>query len=331
MRILVIRLSSIGDIILTQSVVAELLELFPESEIYFLCKPEYQALPELFGLNLKIIPYSKSFSWHINLTKQSYDLVIDLHNKFSTWLIRNLVRSHKKAIYNKQHKLRKRIVRGNHSISIESTVRLYYSALEKLFPDKFSSTYSIRYPVLHPELIPEEIEITPRIYPDRKLIALFPGAAHNTKIWQIDNWKKLIEDCHNEYEFRIYGNQSDYELTRSLNAVFDDVKNLCGKLNLRQLTAEINACDAIISGDTGPMHLAAALRKTQIAIFGGTHPRLGFAPLNDKAIVLTADLACQPCSLHGRNKCPKVTFECMKQITPEMVEKALENIFIEDN
>jgi len=79
------------------------------------------------------------------------------------------------------------------------------------------------------------------------------------------------------------------------------------------------------------MHLAAALRKPQIAIFGGTHPRLGFAPLNDKAIVLTADLACQPCSLHGRNKCPKGTFECMKQITPEMVEKALENIFIEDN
>ncbi|HOD60467.1 MAG TPA: glycosyltransferase family 9 protein [Candidatus Syntrophosphaera sp.] len=326
MRILVIRLSSIGDIILTQSVVADLRDLFPEAEIYFLCKPEYQALPELFGLDLKIIPYSRSFSWHIGLLKQSFDLVIDLHNKFSTWMIRHLVRSHKKAVYHKQHKLRRRIVKGDHSISIESTVRLYYSALETLFPDKFNSTSPIRYPVLYPELITSKMEITSRIYPERKLVALFPGAAHNTKIWQIENWEKLIEDCHNEYEFRIYGNQSDYELTRNLGADYNDIKNLCGKLNLQQLTAELNVCDAIISGDTGPMHLAAALNKPQIAIFGGTHPRLGFAPLNDKAIILSADLECQPCSLHGKKKCPKGTFECMKLITPEMVETKLKEL-----
>lgn len=326
MRILVIRLSSIGDIILTQSVVADLRDLFPEAEIYFLCKPEYQALPELFGLDSKIIPYSRSFSWHIGLLKQSFDLVIDLHNKFSTWMIRHLVRSHKKAVYHKQHKLRRRIVKGDHSISIESTVRLYYSALVKLFPNEFSLTFPIRYPVLYPELITSKMEITPRIYPERKLVALFPGAAHNTKIWQIENWEKLIEDCHNEYEFRIYGNQSDYELTRNLGADYNDIKNLCGKLNLQQLTAELNVCDAIISGDTGPMHLAAALNKPQIAIFGGTHPRLGFAPLNDKAIILSADLECQPCSLHGKKKCPKGTFECMKLITPEMVETKLKEL-----
>ncbi len=326
MRILVIRLSSIGDIILTQSVVADLRDLFPEAEIYFLCKPEYQALPELFGLDLKIIPYSRSFSWHIGLLKQSFDLVIDLHNKFSTWMIRHLVRSHKKAVYHKQHKLRRRIVKGDHSISIESTVRLYYSALVNLFPNEFSLTSPIRYPVLHSEFLPSDIEIIPRIYPDRKLIALFPGAAHNTKIWQLENWGKLIENCYNKYEFRIYGNQSDYGLTRNLGADYNDIKNLCGQLNLKQLTAELNVCDVIISGDTGPMHLAAALNKPQIAIFGGTHPRLGFAPLNDKAIILSADLECQPCSLHGKKKCPKGTFECMKLITPEMVETKLKEL-----
>ena len=326
MRILVIRLSSIGDIILTQSVIAELRDLFTDAEIYFLCKSEYQTLPELFGLDLKIIPYSKSFSWHIGLLKQSFDLVIDFHNKFSTWMIRHLVRSHKKAVYHKQHKLRRRIVKGDHSVCIESTVRLYYSALVNLFPNEFSLTSPIRYPVLHSEFLPSDIEIIPRIYPDRKLIALFPGAAHNTKIWQLENWEKLIENCYNKYEFRIYGNQSDYELTRNLGADYNDIKNLCGQLNLKQLTAELNVCDVIISGDTGPMHLAAALNKPQIAIFGGTHPRLGFAPLNDKAIILSADLECQPCSLHGSKKCPKGTFECMKLITPEMVETKLKEL-----
>jgi len=67
------------------------------------------------------------------------------------------------------------------------------------------------------------------------------------------------------------------------------------------------------------MHIAAAFEVPQIALFGPTHPKLGFAPLNPNAEVLTLDLDCSPCTLHGNSRCPKDHFKCMKDLSPGIV------------
>lgn len=323
MRILILRLSSLGDIILTQPIAAELREIYPGAQIAFLCKPQYSALPEMFGLGMKVLEYRKDLAWHLSLRKEEYDIAVVLHAKFSTWLLMRLLKAGRKVVYDKKHNLRRAIVRRKTNQTIESTLRLYYSALQKLFPDKFTPRTPARNPRLRLDGVSDVEEAIPRKEPAIKLVGLFTGAAHPTKAYPVDQWIEFIRLTRDKYEFRLYGDDKDAVAANAIAKEFDGIQNLCGKLDLIQLAGEISQCDAVISGDTGPMHLAAALHKPQIAIFGATHPKLGFAPLNDRAVVLSAGLDCQPCSLHGSGRCPRGHFNCMKMITPRMLAENL--------
>ncbi|MGC9362843.1 MAG: glycosyltransferase family 9 protein, partial [Candidatus Syntrophosphaera sp.] len=317
MRILILRLSSLGDIILTQPIAAELMDIYPDAQIAYLCKPEYSALPGMFGLGLKTLEYKNDLAWHLSLRKQKYDIVLDLHAKFSTWLLMRFLKAGRKVVYDKKHNLRRAIVRGRTNQSIKSTLRLYYSALQKLFPDKFTPRTTTRNPKLRLNGVSDVGEATPRKEPGKNLVGLFIGAAHPTKAYPINQWIEFIHLTRDKYEFRLYGDEKDAVAANAIAKEFEGIQNLCGELSLAELAGQISQCDAVISGDTGPMHLAAALKKTQIAIFGATHPKLGFAPQNERAVVLTAGLDCQPCTLHGSERCPKGHFNCMKLITPQ--------------
>jgi heptosyltransferase-2 len=86
----------------------------------------------------------------------------------------------------------------------------------------------------------------------------------------------------------------------------------------------IQKSNIILSNDSAPMHISALFSKPQVAIFGGTTPQLGFAPLSPNALVIENEkLKCRPCSHIGRAKCPKKHFKCMKEITAEMVYENL--------
>lgn len=319
MRILVIRLSSLGDIVLTQPIVRELRSMYPEAEIEILCKPGFAVLPQSFGLDVKVLEYAKTLAWHGRMLKRRYDLVLDLQAKFSSWLVRSLVHSPLKTVYNKQRRLRQSIVRGNPTVAIESTVRLYYSALEKAFPNRFTPETK----VLAPHLVLPEIGVNgTRLIkrdPGSQLIGVFVGAAHATKAYPPQQWIELLHLAPQGYRFVLLGSKADVELAAEIERECGGVENLCGKLGLAELIVVIGLCDAVISGDTGPMHVAAALAKPQVAIFGGTHPRLGFAPQNEKARVICADLDCQPCSLHGLERCPQGHLRCLRSIPPALI------------
>jgi heptosyltransferase-2 len=75
-------------------------------------------------------------------------------------------------------------------------------------------------------------------------------------------------------------------------------------------------CDVVVSNDTGLMHIAAAMKRNLVAIFGSTVKELGFFPIGTESIVLERnDLSCRPCSHIGRTSCPKKHFRCMKDIS----------------
>ena len=325
MRILVIRLSSLGDIVLTQPVLAELRELFPDAEIRYVCKPRWAELVRLFGVNAQIVPYQKNLKWHLRMLGQRWDLVLDLHSKFASWLLRSIVHG-RKAVYGKQRRIRLRIVRGDRSLAADHTVKMYHSALRKLFPDKFSEQNGFRYPRLYINGADFPQPDGQKAATGRQRVGLFLGAAHGTKIYPLDYWREFIRANRLRYDFFLLGDARDAAISSALIREFPEVKDLCAKLELTALVEFIAGCDAIISGDSGPMHLAAALGKPQLAIFGGTHPRLGFAPLNPQAKVLCADLDCQPCSLHGLDKCPRGHFDCMRSIKPEQLSAALDGM-----
>lgn len=330
MRILVIRLSSLGDIVLTQPVLRELRSLHPEAEIHYLCKPEYAALPKLFGVELTVWEYSKKLGWHFSLLKQRYDIILDLHAKLASALVRLMVRGRHKIVYAKQRGLRRRIVRGDKTAAIESTVHLYCSALERLEPERFKSGATLPRPQLDLPTTAEKPIALPLRSDARQLVGLFVGAAHANKAYPMEQWMELLRQAPERYEFWLLGSAADEPAASRIKEAFPAVTDLCGKLTLAELPGAIAACDIVISGDSGPMHIAAALDKPQIAIFGSTHPRLGFAPLNTKAAIISAELSCQPCSLHGSKSCPRGHFRCMRSIAPNQILSKLEELLPQD-
>lgn len=322
MKILILRLSSIGDIVLTQPIVAALVKQYPQAEIHYLTKKPFRAIVESFGFPITIHSWEelKNFASLFKFGRlHKFDLVVDLHKKFNTFLIKTAVAGKKTVTYEKHHILRRKIVKHKTTETISSTVDLYFSALNKL---GFSTKQS------YPKLIPNELinlELNKHFIktnPDLKFIGVFPGAQHKTKQYPIEQLKDVLELISKDKKLLFFSlgsaseqHLADYLITNTNLEIID----LCGKLSIEELIDVTAKLDFVISNDSGPMHIAAALGKSQIASFGATHPKLGFAPLNKNALIISADLPCQPCSLHGGEYCPLGHFNCMRSITPEII------------
>lgn len=323
MKILIIRLSSLGDIVLTQSVTAIIKAQYPTCELHYITKAAFIDVVKAFGTCDRIISYEKKLSFHYHLRREPFDLVIDLQGKLSSRLISFFCRAEQKVGYNKQHLLRRMIVKKLSQSRIGSTVESYLSALAK--SDDFDPVKDIPSPVLIPQIPTPQSFIDIRLsHTGKKIIALFPGAAHQTKMYPISKWINLIQSSPSHLHFILLGSPNEkYICNHIKEQVPSRCTDLCGSYPIAELISVIAACDLLLSNDSGPMHLAAALHIAQVAIFGSTHPRLGFAPMNDKAVVFVADLDCQPCSLHGLERCPRGHFNCMNQIEEASVLEAM--------
>lgn len=315
-KILIIRLSSLGDVVLTQAAVQALREEFPKAKIHYLTKKVYAQIVELFNCVDEIHFWENNTKILKELKNLRFDLAIDLHAKFNTFIILKSIRAKKTVTYYKKHFLRKKIVKQKTNETISSTVDLYFTALYKIGLD---------IPKKEPRLYPNKKIQLPQILDKvehKKNIGIFPGALHKTKQYPLDQFVKLIDLIKPVKDFRIFlfGSNEEKHLCKELNDKTEkQTIDMCGKLNIAQLVSAIDKMDLIISNDSGPMHIAAALKKSQVALFGATHPKLGFAPLNKNAVVLSADLVCQPCTLHGNDKCKLEHFNCMRSIKPEQV------------
>lgn len=312
MKILFVRLSSLGDIVLTEPIVKKISDTYPHAEIDFLVKPVFRDVVQAFPKKVNILEWTDNLDSLIKISRKHYDLLIDLHNKPNTALIRFCAQASQKVVYCKMRKLRKQIVQNKTEKCINSTLDLYNSALTKVGISPANS---------FPVLLPND-SLKPLIN-DHDLnwgnyILIFPGATSFTKRWLPQYFAKLIDDLSARYQIVVGG--SDFSLAHQLrNYSHSKYLDLTGKTNIRELISLVSGSQAIVANDSGPAHIAAAIGKPQITIFGGTSPKLGFAPLNNKGIVLTKNLACSPCSLHGRNFCPLGHFRCMKDISVELV------------
>ncbi len=330
MKILIIRLSSLGDIILTQPVVWKLHTEFPEAELHYIAKARFREVPQSFGMLITVINYSGSIRQHLSLIKARYDLVFDLHNKLSSFLIKLFCPGAKKITYDKKHQLRRAIAKKRSSQVIDSTLELYLTALIRAGvrlakPDLGNG-------LLFPKLFPaeEKSRTLRQIYHKQdglKVIALFPGATHSTKMYPQESWVKFILAAGESYYFWLMGSREEKELTEWIHSkTGNNSVDLAGFFSPGELIDAIAAADAVITNDSGPMHIAAALNKPQVAVFGATHPKLGFRPLNPKAVVICKNISCQPCSLHGGKICPRKHLACLLTIKPEEVAAALKKV-----
>lgn len=318
MKFLVVRFSSIGDIVLTTPVI-RCLHQIAGAEVHFLTKRPFAGI-------LAANPYLKSI-YSIDkkieevlpqLKEEQYDCIIDLHHNIRTIKLTMLL-GVKTFRFNKLN-TKKWLLTKFHINKLPNIhiVDRYMNAVTSLGIKNDGKGLDF--------FIPKDQIVTLNI-PDKAYIVLVIGAAHATKRLPVE---KLITLCKTlDFPIVLVGGPSDQEVGKLIaQQAGDHVMNSCGKYSIIQSASIIQQSQGVITHDTGMMHIAAALQKKIISIWGNTVPEFGMFPYygqeDDKNTTIEIpDLSCRPCSKIGHEKCPKGHFKCMEDISiPWVVEEA---------
>ena len=334
-KILFIRLYSLGDIVLTESCIRHAKQKNPESEIHYLTNPEYaQMVKEYFRAD-KVYRWDWKIDSIKDLKNEKYDIIIDLQKNFTTFWIKLFCLSSKNISYDKQLFRRFLIIKKFSLQQIDSIVWSYLKTVDSnINKQKDIAPF---YPVLSPKseaisFIKDKF-IAFNIPTDKYLIGIFPEASHINKQYPIEKYANFISEVPDYWKcsFLIFGSWKDKSLFLKLkNFVNTKIYDLVGAFKAEELVVAMSILDIIISNDSDALHIAAALQKPQIVIYGATHTRLGYRPLNDNAVILQKNLNCQPCSIKGKNSCKKNTLACFRNIHSLELFDTFQTIF-EDN
>jgi heptosyltransferase-2 len=156
-------------------------------------------------------------------------------------------------------------------------------------------------------------------------VALCPGARHPTKRWPEEHWLQLHRALRGRGARLLYLSlESERRSLPALAAwVEEDPQARWCTEPLARMATLLSRCAAAVTQDSGLMHLAAARGTRVVALFGSTSPVLGFSPAGEGHVVLCRNERCQPCTLHGRERCPKGHFDCMRKLEPVLVLEGL--------
>ena len=319
MKFLIIRFSSIGDIVLTTPVVRCLKKQVADAEVHFLTKQSFATIVESNPYIDKV--HSLAHSWDTvvhELKQENYDYVIDLHHNLRTLRL-------KKDLGIKNFRFNK--------LNIQKWI--YTNFKWNLMPDlhivdrylKTVESFGVKNDGEGLDyFIPAKDEVKQKDIPASHhagYIGIVVGAAHNTKKLPVEKLKELCGLI--EHPVILLGGKEDNENAKQISSV-DPVKvyNACGKFNLNESADLVRKAKLIISHDTGLMHIAAAFKKKIISVWGNTVPEFGMCPYYGKrqienSIFEIRNLPCRPCSKIGYNTCPKGHFKCMRQISMDAI------------
>lgn len=333
-KTLVIRFSSIGDIVLSTPLLRVLRGRFPQAQIDYVTRSEYA---ELVKSNSNInhtyaFDAAGGFDGLRDLKKkireERYDLIVDIHDSLRSKYLRSLPGT-KRVVVDKRVlersmlvNLKKNIYRG-----IVSVVDRYIEPLRYLGIENDGKGLELH--------IPDEILFhvsgkiaTLKLNRFEKVVGLCPGARHFTKRWPAERFARVGIECAQNLDAKVilFGGEADSLLCDQICSEINEkagperATSMCGQLTLLESAAAMEYCDIVITNDTGLMHLATAMHKKIIAVFGSTVREFGFFPYDNCAVVLERlELACRPCSHIGRSECPEKHFRCMTEIDPNLV------------
>lgn len=312
-KFLILRFSSIGDIVLTTPVMRCLKEQYPDAEVHYATKKSFKTLVE----NNPYIDKFHLLDDNLNdliksLQSEKFDYVIDLHHNLRTRIIK--VRLGKKAFtFDKLNFQKWVLVKFKKNLMPDvHIVDRYMKTLKSL--NITNDNKGLDY------FIPERDEMPMSWLPEnfRRGYAVYAiGGQHETKKMP---FPKMVELCNTiKLPLVLIGGKEDSEMAERLVSQYEGVKhvlNLCGKCNLNQSASIINSSLMVYTHDTGMMHVAAALKKKTIALWGNTVPEFGMYPYQTEFISIeNKDLACRPCSKIGHKECPLGHFKCMNDLT----------------
>lgn len=314
-KFLVIRFSSIGDIVLTTPVVRNLKKQVEEAEIHYLTKPQFKPILENNPYIDKVHVLSGSFKSMINeLIEENFDYIIDLHHNLRTLRVKNRL---------------KRISFSFNKLNFEKWLLVNFK-VNKMpdihIVDRYMHTISL-FDVKNDEegldyFIPENDNVNVSDLPEylrNGYVAVVIGAFHNTKRLPTEKIISIIKKI-NLPVILLGGKENRDEAEKIASETGEKVYNACGIYNINQSASLVKQCNVILTPDTGLMHIAAAFKKKIVSVWGNTVPEFGMYPYKphpDSAIFEIKDLKCRPCSKIGYEQCPKKHFKCMYDLNEQ--------------
>jgi len=323
---IIIRLSSLGDILLTTPALRCLHKTYPSARIDYLVKERYAELLTGNPHLTSVIPFPEpadydALSKIVTRLKGNYSTVIDLHTSLRSYQIRKRLDADQVYHYKKRRFKRWILVncKRDYYPADFSIPSAYIDAMAPLGVEddgegmEWQNAYGCRGQFLQKAMLDTEPEIQP--------IALCPGASFATKRWVQKRWVELAEKLlKGDAPIWVFGDDSDRETGEMIVKIDPErVVNFCGSLSIPESGAGLSFCRYAVTHDAGPLHMAAAVNTPVLAIFGSTVPRFGFAPFRIPHRIAEIDLSCRPCSHLGFNECPKEHFRCMKDLSVERV------------
>lgn len=312
LKVLVIRFSSIGDIILTTPAVRCLKIQRPDVEVHYLTKASYKYLladnPYIDRLHLL-----EGSIWSVAqlLKKEKFDVIIDLHLNLRTLQIKAILGvqtfSFNKLNWEKWLYVNWRI----NALPNVHIVDRYVNTLQKLgvVNDDRGLDYFIPYrDIIEPDWLPESHQ--------KGYVAYAIGGQHETKKLPLNRMIELCEKIN--FPIVLLGGKEDAAngdmIEKALGSQF--IYNACGKCNFNQSASLVQQSKLVFSHDTGLMHVAAAFKKKIYSIWGNTVPEFGMYPYQTQFVMLeNRQLRCRPCSKIGYKRCPKGHFKCMNELS----------------
>lgn len=326
MKFLIIRFSSIGDIVLTTPVVRCLKKQLITAEVHYLTKAAFRPILAANPYIDKIHCLEADLGGLIETLKtEDFDYIIDLHHNLRTLKVKRGLK--KKAFSFDKLNIKKWLY-----------TRFKLNRLpDRHIVDRYMdtiSTFGIKNDGAGLDyFIPNDQELKPGDIPTSHqagYIGLVIGAAHATKRLPLHKLRTICTEA--QHPLILLGGPEDAPLAKELAAI-DPIKiyNACGQFKLNESAALVRQAKLIVTHDTGLMHIAAAFKRPIISIWGNTVPAFGMYPyygenylfhyrqnkglFGDLPYLLmeVKGLSCRPCSKIGYDKCPKRHFKCMEQ------------------
>jgi len=331
-KILLLRFSSLGDIVMTTAMIRAVRKQFPACRIDMVVREDFLDLirenPHLdrkIGLARKaglrgLVKLAKE------LRRERYDFIYDAHGSLRTRFLLPLLGPGLKFRFPKYYLRR----------SIALTFKKRHLLTKTRFLEKFCEPLArvgVKYDGGGPEVIvppaAKKTALEKCPVPRAELVGIIPSAQWPGKRWPLDRFRKVIDSLMDTsaFHFIVFGGKEDTfceELCSGLPA--SRVTNAQGKLTLAESMALVGECDFVIANDTGLMHVADALGKPSVLILGPTSGDLGCLPFHPQSKIMEHDLWCRPCSKNGQAPCIRKQRFCLDMTTVQDVSRAALNV-----
>lgn len=323
MKILIIRFSSIGDVVLTTPIVRCLKKQIPNASIHFITKNPFYSILENNPYLDKIITIKSSINEVVSeLKAENYDWVIDLHKNVRTLSLKQKLNVPSRSFP---------------KINIEKwlLVKFKIDRMPKIhIVDRYFET--VKHLGVKNDLLPcdffiaenARVDISASLNIDKDFITVAIGAQFFTKRMPIEKLMEILEKIN--IPVAILGGLMDKEVAEKLIEMLPskNIVNTCGSYSLQQSASIVSQSKVLLTNDTGMMHIASCFEIPTVSVWGNTVPTLGMYPYfpvnkNLYSIHEVKGLSCRPCSKIGFQKCPKNHFHCMTQ---QNVEAIVEDI-----